>query len=163
MIGWDSLMARFVAESNKIEGIVRVPTDAELAEHQQFIRLDEVTVEDLERFVSVVASGHVIRDREGLDVRVGRHVAPPGGPDTVFRLEEILSELREQHPFKIHCRYETLHPFTDGNGRSGRALWLWGMWHAQGDDRGFMQRGFLHTWYYQSLEFSQWRVAGNPG
>jgi hypothetical protein len=35
-------------------------------------------------------------------------------------------------------------PTTDGNGRSGRALWLWCM-------RGRAPLGFLHQFYYQTL------------
>ena len=44
---------------------------------------------------------------------------------------------------ETHVRYELLHPFLDGNGRSGRALWLWLMGQAP--------LGFLHTFYYQTL------------
>jgi Fic family protein len=52
-------------------------------------------------------------------------------------------------PFAAHVRYEHLHPFTDGNGRSGRAIWAWQMLY-QG--RGEIPLGFLHHFYYQSIQ-----------
>jgi Fic family protein len=38
----------------------------------------------------------------------------------------------------------------DGNGRTGRMLWAWHMKH-QGRDP--FLRPFLHTWYYQTLQY----------
>ena len=52
-------------------------------------------------------------------------------------------------PFGIHLRYETLHPFMDGNGRSGRILWAWQMLHH--DIAPGIRLGFLHAFYYQTL------------
>lgn len=46
-------------------------------------------------------------------------------------------------PWEVHIAYEMLHPFTDGNGRSGRMLWAWQMRNFPLD--------FLHTFYYQTL------------
>ena len=85
-----------------------------------------------------------------MDVRVGDHIAPKGGPNIAVNLKNILhdTEDRRQSPFEIHCRYENLHPFTDGNGRSGRALWAWQML-AEND--AHVELGFLHAWYYASL------------
>lgn len=43
---------------------------------------------------------------------------------------------------------------TDGNGRSGRALWAW-MMLCRGGSYGrakVIELGFLHTFYYQTLE-----------
>ncbi len=140
---------RFVAESNRIEGIHRDPTKAEVKAHEAVLALECVTVSALEDFVAITA-GHVIRDKVGLDVRVGNHIAPPGGPEIRVRLEAILANTVE--PWVKHIAYENLHPFTDGNGRSGRVLWLRGMMH--GSDRDIAQAqslGFLHTFYYQTL------------
>ena len=147
----------FVRESNRIERITREPTTAELDEFERFMRLRVVTVEEMERFVSVYQPDAVLRDRRGLDVRVGAHVPPRGGPDIRDRLATLLRgahrvpDLRQRQSlsYLTHCRYETLHPFTDGNGRSGRMLWAWQM-------QAF-PLGFLHHFYYQALDGSQAR------
>lgn len=140
----------FVRESNKIEGILRAPLDAEMDAHRGLLVRSDVNVGDVEAFVSTIAPTHRLRRKVGLNVRVGNHTAPPGGPDIVSALEEILNDLLDGDPYEVHQRYETLHPFTDGNGRSGRALWLWMYDKAGALDRA-LSIGFLHNWYYQSL------------
>lgn len=105
---------------------------------------------DLCSLVSYIQPGAEIRNLPGMDVRVNRHVPPKGGPGVVEALEGLLRVTPEADPWEVHCSYQTLHPFTDGNGRSGRALWLWMMLN-QGADPWVMERGFLHTFYYQTL------------
>jgi hypothetical protein len=146
-----TVVINFINESNLIEGITKEPSDAEVAAYLTFLDLPRITIPDLKKFVATIQPYAELRDSEGLDVRVGSHRPPPGGPEIVKRLKVILKDVEDKaHPYNVHVEYETLHPFMDGNGRSGRALWLWQMKDQLRDTR----LGFKHTWYYQSLENS---------
>jgi len=137
-------VASFVAESNWIEGIGRQPTEEEVSAHLMVLEASELTVDLLEEFVNVVRPGAVLRERVGLNVRVGDHIAPPGGPDIRIRLRKLLRT--KATPFHTYCAFQRLHPFSDGNGRSGRALWLRKMGGPENAPLGFLQH-----WHYQSL------------
>lgn len=150
------LFISFVVESNRIEGINRPATDEEVDALISFVNAPAIEIGDLCALVSCFQPGAVLRDRVGLNVRVGSHIPPFGGPHIREALKTMLKDIggNTQTPFKAHCQYETLHPFTDGNGRSGRALWLRTMFRL-----GLAWRigalGFLHIFYYQSLEESR--------
>lgn len=151
------LLVGFIAESNRIEGLTHEPAERELESAAHFLELDELVVGDLESLVWAFEPGARLREKVGQDVRVGKHVAPPGGARIRARLREILDDAvhDRQHPYLIHQRYEHLHPFMDGNGRSGRLLWAWQMRnhrYAPG-----LRLGFLHAFYYQTLEHWQGR------
>ena len=137
-------MEDFVRESNKIEGIVRPPSLAELDAHEGFLAVTNPLIEDLRNFVSIIEPGAVLRNKPGLNVRVGRFFPPSGGPNIEKKLADILH--LNYRPYKGHIEYELLHPFTDGNGRSGRVFWL----HKMGGIEG-APLGFLQTFYYQTL------------
>src|ERR1043166_2228875 len=113
-------ISAFIRESNRIEGIIRQPRKAEILEHERLMSLGKVTVGDLVPFVMVYQPGARLRDQVGLNVRVGNHLPPHGGPEIARMLGCILDDAnanrRPEHAYRIHCDYETLHPFTDGNG-----------------------------------------------
>ena len=139
----------FVLESNRIEGIHRPSTSCELTAHRKFLQLPFIGINDLVEMVAAIQAGAVPRFTQGRDVRVGSHVPPSGGPHVMAALQQLLKDVNSKaaNPYDAHVAYETLHPFTDGNGRSGRALWLW---HMGGIDKAPL--GFLHHFYYQSLQ-----------
>ena len=139
----DRALIDFVRESNRIEGIHRDPTDAELQAHIDFLAGD-ISVEALERFVDVVQPGAELRRKRGMNVSVGNHIAPFGGPEIEPTLRFLLAA--PWSTWRRHVEYETLHPFMDGNGRSGRVLWL----HDMGG-LDLAPLGFLHHFYYQTL------------
>jgi len=72
-------------------------------------------------------------------VRVGRHV-PPAAADVSGLMFELLDWWNKESvglspvlsSAILHYRFEDIHPFADGNGRTGRALALWELYR-----RGF--------------------------
>lgn len=149
----------FIRESNHIEGIEREPTFDEVAVARAFLNPSKTSVEDLIMAVDVFEPSAKLRDKVGMGVRVGNHIAPPGGPEIRKRLEKIVATAVLatcarpvlDEPYSVHCAFMSLHPFTDGNGRSGRLLWLWMMVKQDGV---MPPLGFLHTFYYMTLAAS---------
>lgn len=145
----DAALINFVKESNSIEGINREPLEEEIAAHTKFLDLDEIKVADLCGFVKVVAN-RSLRVNYGDDVYVGGHIPPSGGPVIEKKLEALLVDIQTDvlNSYNAHVKYELLHPFMDGNGRSGRVLWAW---HRMREGFNPFSLSFMHTWYYQSL------------
>jgi hypothetical protein len=151
----------FVQESNRIEGILDT-TVAQIEATERFVSLPFVCVEDVEVLVHELQPGAYLRRKPGMNVRVGDHVAPPGGPEIREDLVAILASAHSRlHPWDVHLAYETLHPFMDGNGRSGRALWAWQMVNQGWDGGVGLRRGFLHQHYYQSLSRARARAQAS--
>ena len=133
----------FVVESNRIERIEGTCRE-EMEEYVRFFS-NGVTIKSLEQFVDIVANAQ-LRDVEGLDVEIKGWRPMRGGSHIRSILRNLLEpdNLNLVTPFRTHQEYEDLHPFMDGNGRSGRVLWL----HQMG---GKAPLGFLHQFYYQTL------------
>ncbi len=102
-----------------------------------------LTHEDILRLHAIIA-GQVMDQGEAgryrtIRVRVGPHVPPPPA-DVSGLMFELLewwnTESKELSPVLssaiVHYRFEAIHPFADGNGRTGRALGLWELYR-----RGF--------------------------
>lgn len=102
-----------------------------------------ITHEDILRLHELLARGVMDQGEAGryrtMQVRVGRHVPPP--PEMVSGLMRELIDWWNKGSAEwspvitsavLHHQFEEIHPFADGNGRTGRMLALWEM-----DRRGF--------------------------
>ena len=100
--------------------------------HEDILRLHKIMAAD------VMDQGTAGRYRT-IAVRVGRHVPPPAS-DVSGLMFELLTwwnkEAASLSPVLssaiVHYQFEAIHPFADGNGRTGRALALWELYR-----RGF--------------------------
>lgn len=154
------MIVDFVVESNGIEGIDGATGDEVIA-FEHFLDLGTLYLGDVLNLLNRFAPGHLLRTGIGQEVWIGNHKAPAGGPNIMLALVEIISsvEMWKQglafaSPFNVHRDFEKLHPFTDGNGRVGRAIWAWQMLHAPLGTREIrvgLALGFLHEFYYQCL------------
>jgi hypothetical protein len=138
-------LADFIEESLMIEGIHRLPSIEELEATEAFLT-DECSVATVLTLQAIYAPGMPLRDQSGMNVRVGRYVAPKGNPYMRDQLEHVINNA---DPWELHVEFEKLHPFMDGNGRTGRTVWAWAMLRAGKDP---FATTFLHRWYYQTLE-----------
>lgn len=139
-------LMEFAKESNRIEGITNAEANERMFEKlEAFLKFKELTA------VRVCGFNEwgVLRRNAGMDVRIGGRSCLPGGDSLKHHFALIIHTLSERSPFVNHVDFEKLHPFTDGNGRTGRAIWLWQMVRQHDYD---LSLGFLHKWYYQSLE-----------
>lgn len=156
---------KFIQESNQIEGIFGTPSEQDVRVAKAFLEKKFLTVDDLCELVAHFQPGASIRSKAGMNVRVGNHLPPVGGMSIVYGLDNLLgilnSDPKSITPYQMHRAYENLHPFTDGNGRSGRLLYAYHCLKI-GRDR-FLRLGFLHNWYYESLDHDPLRHAPQPG
>lgn len=141
----------FLKESLAIEGIHREPNEQETEMSEWLLSLPRLDLDAVLGVQAIYAPHKPLRTSTGMDVWVGSHRPPRGGPMIEEALAEILRRInvRRYTPYLGHVAFETLHPFMDGNGRTGRIIWAWHMRHVGGDPFALP---FLHCWYYQSLE-----------
>lgn len=148
-------IVQFLKESNEIEGIIREPYSKEIERFTYFLELPKIGIGNLDVLVNVFQPDAHLRVRIGSDVRVGDYYPPRGGPLIEIDLKDLLRRINnfKNTPFQNHLMYENLHPFTDGNGRSGRALWAWQM--LKEERWPGINLGFKHAFYYQTLQESR--------
>jgi Fic family protein len=127
----------------------------------------EIRHADVLRVHALLAEGVMDQGNAGeyrtIRVRVGKHVPPPPG-EVRGLMDELLEWWNEEAPrwspvvtsAVLHFRFEEIHPFADGNGRTGRMLALWELFR-----RGFDTHHFFsvdeHDWedrprYYAALD-----------
>lgn len=145
----------FQKESNLIEWITRV-TKEQVQALMDFVELDEINDEDILTLALRLQPKRMkkphLRYKSGMNVIVGTYYPPLGGPEIKAKLYTLLKSAHKTPSFKLHLDYESLHPLTDGNGRTGRALWLWKRIREIEKLPTFT---FLCSWYYQSLIYAR--------
>lgn len=146
-----SRLMEFAKESNRIEGVTNADDNERMFKKlEAFLKLEKLTVENVCGF----NEWGELRDREGMNVWIGGKMAQSGGNYIRRSLETLLSNISNHgntsnvDAYNCHLCFERSHPFMDGNGRTGRAIWLWQMVRQHDYD---LSLGFLHKWYYQSL------------
>ena len=138
----------FAKESDKIEGEKYNP--------QHLVSLQRILYNDLDE--EILLNAHKLfapcekwsgkyRD---VNVSIGGEIAP--SPALVKELmHNWFLDLPKMDSYEAHVRFEKIHPFQDGNGRIGRAVWL-----KKALNEGYDYRiSFLHQFYYQVLSNSK--------
>ena len=126
-----------------------------------------VTHEDILKLHAIIGGMVMDQGRAGryrdIRVRVGRYLPPP--PEQVSGLmSELLGWWNEEASkwspvvtsVIIHYRFEEIHPFADGNGRTGRTLALWEL-YRRGFDTHYIFSVDEFYWedrprYYEALD-----------
>lgn len=116
----------FVRASNRMAGISREPTAAEIGAHRGLLAANTLRVENLEMFVHHVAEGARVRERHGA---VSENEEATSAAELRADLATIVmaAQARAASPLRLHRILTLLRPFTDGNRRCGRALLMWQM------------------------------------
>jgi Fic family protein len=131
------------------------------------VRKKTIRHEDVLGLHRILAKGVMDQGKAGryrsIAVRVGRYV-PPAPDDVSGLMFELLEwwnrqsgEISPVLSFAVlHYRFEAIHPFADGNGRTGRALALWEL-YRRGFDTHHIFSVDEYCWedrprYYAALE-----------
>lgn len=132
----EHLMDEHIRQSNLIEGIDNPEEDRRSMRAWKWLRgqhgISTGVVLELHRRITLKQLGPRQRGNwRTIQVYVGNHV-PPAPALVMPQISRLIDKLRfEYHtldPIEMHVEFETIHPFVDGNGRTGRML-LW--WHQQ--------------------------------
>jgi Fic family protein len=145
-------VTNYLAGLRFIENKARIP----VIRHEDIFTLHRILAE------KVMDQGSAGRYRT-IQVRVGGYLPPP--PQDVSGLMFELLQWWHKESVKlspvlssaiVHYRFENIHPFADGNGRTGRALALWELYRRGFDTHHIFSVDEFY-WedrprYYQSLD-----------
>ena len=126
-----------------------------------------LTHEDMLRLHAIIGADVMDQGKAGryrdIRVRVGRYLPPPPEQVSGF-MSELLEWWNKETPkwspvitsAIVHYRFEEIHPFADGNGRTGRTLALWELYRRGFDTHHIFSVDEFY-WedrprYYESLD-----------
>jgi Fic family protein len=135
----------------------------------------QVTHENILRLHAIIAGGVMEQGQAGkyrtFAVRVGRFVPPPANEVSGLMREYLEwwnAQAGNHSPIVssaiLHYRFEEIHPFPDGNGRTGRAIALWELYRRSFDSHHFFSVDEFYwndrSRYYAALDFVR-RAGGD--
>lgn len=157
----EQVQGKFTMDSYELEGEIALIKDVNCL--QAILSANYINIHMLEEIVGAMTNGKGrMRDRRAMNVRVGSHNPPKGGEGVLIMTLQLLEELADgvDDPWAWKERFLWLHPFTDGNGRIARALWL--RMEALKDANHIYQRlrrvGLMKAMYLAALESSNGRA-----
>lgn len=126
-------MMLYIRNSNLIENIDNPSEDRRSARAWNWL-IDQplISLDVLFELHSRITLKQLPRQERGnfrtVQVYVGNHT-PPAPEIAKYQTTDWLWDLLERwenlDPKEMHIRFETIHPFIDGNGRTGRMLMWW--------------------------------------
>lgn len=124
-------MEKHIHESNLIEGYDDPEFDKQSMVAWKFLerqeQIDRAVVQTLQK--TIVASQDDLSDMERGNYRYAQVWVGGHQPPNALRVPELMdgwfAGLYLKTPKQAHISFEKIHPFIDGNGRTGRMLMWW--------------------------------------